>query len=139
MCTTLTTSAHGDVPAAVFNASVGNFLGIFLTPLLLLGFLDVHSSVPFEQVLIKLVLKVVVPIAVGQAVQCVPFEEIGVFVKVRVRVRVRLEGKNVTLLIMQLCNLHGYTVFLCAVLDAETLVWLQASSGGLVGAARVRG
>ena len=82
MCTTLTTLANGDVPAALFNASAGNFLGIFVTPLLLLSLLDVHSSIPFAEVLLKLVVKVAVPIAVGQAVQFLPSEGIGVFVKV---------------------------------------------------------
>lgn len=82
MCTTLTTSSHGDVSAAVFNASVGNLIGIFLTPLLLLGLMHVHSSVSFAEVLVKLVIKVLAPMALGQAIQYLPFEQIGVFVKV---------------------------------------------------------
>jgi predicted Na+-dependent transporter len=90
MCTTLTTSAHGDVPAALFNATLGNLLGVFATPLLLLGVLRVHSSVPFAAVLLKLAVKVVVPVGGGQALQYLPFEQIGGFVKVMSRLSVCL-------------------------------------------------
>jgi len=81
MCTTLTTAAHGDISAAVFNASVGNFLGIFITPLLLLGFMNVHADVPFSQVILKLLIKVVAPMTVGQFLRYLPGKEIGALMK----------------------------------------------------------
>ena len=66
MCVILTTSANGNVSMAVLNASIGNLLGILITPLLLLFLLNVHSSISFLEVIIKLSVKVVVPLAIGQ-------------------------------------------------------------------------
>lgn len=75
MCVVLTSSANGNNAAAVFNAAFGNCLGIFATPALVLLYVGNKSTVPFEQVLLKLVLKVFVPLCVGQVIQYMGFRD----------------------------------------------------------------
>ena len=65
----LSKSADGDDGAAVFNSAFGNMLGVFLSPLLILGYLGVSGDVDLGEIFYKLVLRVVVPIAVGQLLQ----------------------------------------------------------------------
>lgn len=63
----LTAAAHGNVPGAVFNATVSSLLGVFLTPLwlgLLLG--SVGQGLELGPVVVDLVIWLVLPLAVGQ-------------------------------------------------------------------------
>jgi sodium/bile acid cotransporter 7 len=73
MCIVLTTAADGNVAAAAFSAVLGNFLGVFLSPMLLTSTLSVSTggSEPYSylSVLRKLTKKVVVPMAVGQGLR----------------------------------------------------------------------
>jgi sodium/bile acid cotransporter 7 len=80
MVTALTVSSNGDEAAAVFNAAFGNMVGIFLTPLIILMYLGASGSVSLGSVFLKLTLRVVLPICVGQVLQkfCPP---VVVFVK----------------------------------------------------------
>jgi sodium/bile acid cotransporter 7 len=65
----LTKAAGGDEAAAIFNASAGNLVGVFLSPLLILGYLGVTGDVNLIDVFYKLVIRVVVPVFVGQVLQ----------------------------------------------------------------------
>jgi solute carrier family 10 (sodium/bile acid cotransporter), member 7 len=65
----LTRSAGGDEAAAIFHAAFGNIVGVFLSPLLILGYLGVTGSVELGSVFLKLVLRVVLPLIVGQILQ----------------------------------------------------------------------
>jgi sodium/bile acid cotransporter 7 len=65
----LTTAAGGDVAAAVFNSTFGNILGIFLSPALIVGYLGSSSNIAVVDILYKLALRVVLPLAVGQLLQ----------------------------------------------------------------------
>jgi sodium/bile acid cotransporter 7 len=69
MCVGFTAAANGNNAAAIFNAAFGNCLGIIATPTLVLLYVGNKSTVPFAEVLIKLTLKVFVPLCVGQAIQ----------------------------------------------------------------------
>lgn len=69
MVLVLTKSSGGDEASAVFNAAFGNLVGVFLTPLLILGYLGVSGEVALGNVFYKLGLRVVLPIAVGQILQ----------------------------------------------------------------------
>jgi sodium/bile acid cotransporter 7 len=63
----LTAAAHGNVPGAVFNATVSSLIGVFLTPLwlgLLLG--SVGQGLELGPVILDLVQWLVLPLAVGQ-------------------------------------------------------------------------
>lgn len=69
MVIVLTKSSGGDEAAAVFSAAFGNLIGVFLTPVLILGYLGVQGDIDLLSVFIKLALKVVVPVFVGQILQ----------------------------------------------------------------------
>ncbi|MBN3294337.1 NTP7A protein, partial [Polypterus senegalus] len=65
----LTKAVGGNEAAAIFNSAFGSFLGIVVTPLLLLLFLGSSSSVPFSSIFSQLFMTVVVPLIVGQIVR----------------------------------------------------------------------
>ncbi|XP_021103354.1 sodium/bile acid cotransporter 7 isoform X2 [Heterocephalus glaber] len=62
----LTKAVGGNEAAAIFNSAFGSFLGIVITPLLLLLFLGSSSSVPFTSIFSQLFMTVVVPLIIGQ-------------------------------------------------------------------------
>lgn len=66
----LVKGAGGNEGAALFNASFGNLLGLVVTPLLLLLLLGTSESAPLGSVLLSLGLTVLLPIVVGQVIQC---------------------------------------------------------------------
>jgi solute carrier family 10 (sodium/bile acid cotransporter), member 7 len=65
----LSKQAGGDEAAAIFNAAFGNMAGVFLSPLLILGYLGVMPGVDLVQVFYKLSLQVVLPVVIGQIMQ----------------------------------------------------------------------
>jgi len=69
MCMVLTKSAGGDEAASIFNCAFGNLVGVFLSPVLILGYLGATGDVEYEQVFLKLACRVLVPIAFGQILQ----------------------------------------------------------------------
>lgn len=62
----LTKAVGGNEAAAIFNSAFGSFLGIFVTPFLLLLFFGSSSSVPFLTIVTQLSMTVVLPLLVGQ-------------------------------------------------------------------------
>ncbi|XP_076019028.1 sodium/bile acid cotransporter 7 isoform X2 [Genypterus blacodes] len=62
----LTKAVGGNEAAAIFNSAFGSFLGIVVTPVLLLLFLGSSSSVPFSSIFSQLFMTVVVPLILGQ-------------------------------------------------------------------------
>jgi sodium/bile acid cotransporter 7 len=64
----MTSLAKGNVPGALFNASLSSLIGVFATPALMAGFLASSgaASLPLGDVILKIVLLVLVPTAVGQ-------------------------------------------------------------------------
>ncbi len=63
----LTAAAGGNVPVAVFNATLSALLGVVLTPLWMSGYTEAGgSSIPVGQVMIDLVKWLVIPLAAGQ-------------------------------------------------------------------------
>lgn len=71
MVLVLTKSAGGDEASAIFNAAFGNMVGVFLSPILILGYLGVSDSGSVElwEVFYKLALRVVAPVTLGQLLQ----------------------------------------------------------------------
>lgn len=65
----LTKAVGGNEAAAIFNSAFGSFLGIVVTPVLLLLFLSSSSSVPFTSIFSQLFMTVVVPLVIGQIVR----------------------------------------------------------------------
>ena len=63
----LTAAARGDVPTAVFNATLSSLLGVVLTPLWLqLALGAAGQSLPLGQVVLDLIRWLVLPLLVGQ-------------------------------------------------------------------------
>src|SRR5690606_24800077 len=57
----MTSLARGNVPVAIFNATLSAFLGVFLTPLLMAWYMNsTGASLPLQDVIIKIVLLVLV-------------------------------------------------------------------------------
>jgi sodium/bile acid cotransporter 7 len=65
----LTKAAGGDEASAIFNAAFGNVVGVFLSPILILGYLGVTSEINLLEVFYKLSLRVIAPVLVGQLLQ----------------------------------------------------------------------
>jgi sodium/bile acid cotransporter 7 len=65
----LTKTAGGDEAAAIFNSTFSNMVGVFLSPLLILGYLGVSGDVDLVTVFYKLVVRIVLPLIVGQVIQ----------------------------------------------------------------------
>lgn len=72
MVLVLTKAADGDEAAAIFNAALGNMLGVFLSPVLILGYLGVEGDMEIFTVFYKLALRVLLPVAIGQVLQNIP-------------------------------------------------------------------
>jgi sodium/bile acid cotransporter 7 len=63
----MTSIAHGNVPGAIFNASLSSLLGVFLTPLWVNAYLTTQGApMPLGPVILKIVLLVLLPIVIGQ-------------------------------------------------------------------------
>ena len=63
----MTNIARGNVPAAVFNASLSSLLGVFVTPLLMGWYMKRNGiDMPLLPVMLKVVMLVLVPIILGQ-------------------------------------------------------------------------
>jgi sodium/bile acid cotransporter 7 len=86
MVTVLTTSAHGDTAMSIFHAALGNVIGVFLSPTLIILYLGRPSSsssgtndssttttttttVHPVTIVIKLVLRIIVPLFIGQIIR----------------------------------------------------------------------
>lgn len=65
----LTKSVGGNEAGAILNSTLGSFLGIVLTPVLLLYTVGASASAPVGKIATDLTLTVVVPLAVGQMVR----------------------------------------------------------------------
>lgn len=72
MCVILTTAAGGNTASALCNAIISNLAGIFLTPALLFRFFGATIELPFLAMFLKLCGKVLLPVAVGQALRATP-------------------------------------------------------------------
>jgi len=63
----LTAAAHGNVPAAVFNATLSSLLGVVITPLWMSLVISSEAhAVPMQQVILDLAIWLVLPLVVGQ-------------------------------------------------------------------------
>ena len=62
--------AKGNIPAAIFNASISGLIGIVITPLWMGMFLQ-HTSVDFNlgEIYVKLITQILLPVALGLSLQ----------------------------------------------------------------------
>lgn len=75
MCVILTSTAGGNVAAAVCNAVISNLLGILATPALLFRYFGATIQLPFLKMLAKLSNKVLLPVLIGQLLRATPAKE----------------------------------------------------------------
>ena len=71
MSLVFTKIAGGDEAAAVFITAASNLSGVFLSPMLILGYLGVQKNTDLIEVFWQLSLRVIVPVIVGQFVQLI--------------------------------------------------------------------
>lgn len=57
--------AKGNIPAAIFNASISGLIGVVLTPLWLSLFLDVSEGLNFLDVILSLTYTILIPLLIG--------------------------------------------------------------------------
>lgn len=63
----MTSLARGNVPVAIFNASISSLIGVFVTPLLMAWYMHATGGqLALQDVIIKLVLLVMLPVGLGQ-------------------------------------------------------------------------
>lgn len=63
----MTSIARGNVPGAIFNASLSSLIGVFITPLWINAYLHAQGSdMALGPVILKIVLLVLLPIVLGQ-------------------------------------------------------------------------
>eukprot|EP00730_Choanoeca_flexa_P006482 TRINITY_DN12161_c1_g2_i3.p1 TRINITY_DN12161_c1_g2~~TRINITY_DN12161_c1_g2_i3.p1 ORF type:complete len:380 (+),score=47.51 TRINITY_DN12161_c1_g2_i3:65-1204(+) len=72
----LTKAAGGNDAAAIFNSAFGSFLGIFVTPALLMYTVGESAGVPVSKIFTSLSLTVVLPILLGQLLRYQAWERI---------------------------------------------------------------
>lgn len=62
--------AKGNIPAAIFNASISGILGIIITPLWMGLFIDdMQSDFDFTQIYTKLIVQILLPVILGMLLQ----------------------------------------------------------------------
>lgn len=57
--------AKGNIPAAIFNASISGLIGVIITPLWLSLFLDTSQGMSFIDVVLNLVYAILLPLSLG--------------------------------------------------------------------------
>jgi len=65
MALTLTVSSKGDEATAIINSTLGNLLGVFISPLLVLLYLGHSTSMDISDIYLKIFLRVILPLIVG--------------------------------------------------------------------------
>jgi solute carrier family 10 (sodium/bile acid cotransporter), member 7 len=69
MVMVLTIASGGDEAAAIFHAALGNMIGVILSPALILLYIGAQAEIDVVQVFYELVLRVILPVIIGQVVQ----------------------------------------------------------------------
>jgi len=59
--------AKGNIPAAIFNASLSGIIGVIITPFWLGFFLDASEGFSFADVFLKLLYQIIIPLILGFA------------------------------------------------------------------------
>lgn len=57
--------AHGNIPAAIFNASISSLIGVALTPLWMSVVLSSTGGMDLGDVIVKLIIQVILPVGAG--------------------------------------------------------------------------
>lgn len=120
----MTAAARGNVPAAVFNATLSSVLGVFLTPLWVgVVFGATGATLPLAEVVPDLIVWLLLPLAVGQLLRPL----LGAFAaRHRGKVSVVDRGTILLLVYTSFCDSVKSGVWLGSGVDA--LLWTLAFS-----------
>jgi len=142
MCVALSRSSGGDEAVAIFNAVLGNLLGVLLTPYLLLKLVGSAGALSAADTLQKLATRVLLPLLVGQLLRP-PLQGAGVLAGRRKLLSRSSESLLLLIVYSTFCDtfLRGFGVppatlagllAFVAGLHASHL-WLAWQLGGLAG------
>jgi solute carrier family 10 (sodium/bile acid cotransporter), member 7 len=101
--------AGGNMPAAIFNASISSLLGVFITPLWMGVFLSAGAgTIDMQEVMLKLVVQVLVPVIVGILLH----SRLGAFAE-RYKAKIRFFDQSIILLIVysSFCESYARNLF----------------------------
>jgi len=88
--------AGGNIPAAIFNASISSLMGVFITPLWMSLFLEKHAGdFALSHVIVKLLLQVLLPVIIGMLLH----KRYGKFAEANKK-RLKLFDQSIILLIV---------------------------------------
>ncbi|XMO87550.1 bile acid:sodium symporter family protein [Algibacter sp. AS12] len=97
--------AKGNIPAAIFNASISGIIGIALTPLWMGLFVnDAQTDFDFTAIYIKLIVQIILPVVLGLLLQ----RFFGAFVQ-KHSVKLTLFDKSIILLIIYKSFAESFT------------------------------
>lgn len=119
--------AGGNIPAAIFNASISSLIGVFVTPLwmsLLLA--NTTGNYNLTDVIGKLLIQVVLPVVLGLLLN----QKLG-WLADRNRTALRYFDQLVILLIVYTAFCKSFTLNLFSSISVEDLLWLAALMMGL--------
>jgi len=101
--------AGGNMPAAIFNASISSLLGVFITPLWMGLFLSTSAgTIDMQDVMLKLVLQVLAPVILG----IILHNRFGAFAE-KHKSRIRFFDQSIILLIVysSFCESYARNLF----------------------------
>ncbi|WP_019987400.1 bile acid:sodium symporter family protein [Rudanella lutea] len=114
--------AGGNLPAAIFNASISSLIGVFITPIWMSVLLTAGSdSFDLQGVMIKLSLQVIVPVLLGLALN----QRLG-WLASRYKTPLRYFDQITILLIVYTSFCESFTLNLFADYSVADLLWLSA-------------
>ena len=119
--------AGGNIPAAIFNASISSLIGVFVTPLWM-SFLLTNTGGQYDVagVIGKLMIQVIVPVVLGLLLN----QKLG-WLADRNRVALRYFDQMVILLIVYTAFCKSFSLGLFNTISADDLLWLAALMLGL--------
>ncbi|MGI9036625.1 MAG: bile acid:sodium symporter family protein [Pyrinomonadaceae bacterium] len=119
--------AGGNLPAAIFNATISSVLGIFITPLWMsLVLAGNGQKFDFQSILFKLILQVLLPFAVGVALH----RYFGNFAETH-RKKLRYFDQSVILLIIYTAFCHSFTLGIFKDYNISDIVLLTLAMAAL--------
>ncbi len=120
--------AGGNIPSAIFNASISSLVGVFLTPLWMGLFTSTSSAAEMDltSVILKLMLQVMLPVALGVALH----KRFGDFAEAQ-KSRLRLFDQTIILLIVYSSFCDSFARDMFAGFSATDLLLLGAAMVGL--------
>lgn len=119
--------AEGNVPAAIFNASVSTLLGVFITPLWMIPFIESNAVYAGTgAIIMKLIVQVMLPVAAGLLLH-----KYGGSFAEKNKKRLKLFDQSVILLIIYTSFCHSFYNHTFEVLSLSSLLFVCVGMAAL--------